>query len=33
MEASIFSETDYLDGVSGNIMCGQLAPIGNKNFK
>jgi DNA-directed RNA polymerase II subunit RPB1 len=32
MDASIFSERDYLEGVSGNVMCGQRAPIGTGCF-
>ena len=28
MQAAAFAETDYLKGISGNIMLGQLAPLG-----
>ena len=32
LEAGLFSETDYLKGISENIMLGQLAPFGTGYF-
>mmetsp|Transcript_15235 Transcript_15235/g.35010 ORF Transcript_15235/g.35010 Transcript_15235/m.35010 type:complete len:1631 (-) Transcript_15235:547-5439(-) len=33
MEAAIYAETDYVKGVSENIMLGQLAPLGTGEFE
>jgi DNA-directed RNA polymerase II subunit RPB1 len=32
LDAGLFSETDYLAGITENIMCGQLAPFGTGCF-
>lgn len=32
LEAGLFSETDYLTGITENIMVGQLAPFGTGSF-
>lgn len=33
LEAATFGETDHLNGVTENIMLGQLAPVGTGSFK
>merc|ERR1719258_896004 len=32
MDAAMFSESDYIRGVSENVMIGQLAPVGGNEF-